>query len=358
MADERSSADTVLRDIRRFSSRIGRSVTIMEVCGTHTVSLRQNGIHSLLPAAVRLISGPGCPVCVTPPGFVDNAIHLMKREHVRIATFGDMLKVPGTMGDCLYAHDRGTRVSIVYSPLEAVKLAQSTREPVVFLGIGFETTAPTIAHTVSKAEELGLENFFLYSVLKRVPPALHALLADPKRQFDALLLPGHVSTIIGVHAYRFLEEPNGMPGAITGFRGLEMLLGIRALLAQLAAGKREVENLYPGVVRNNGNKKACEFIAEVFKPQDSLFRGLGMVKNGGLALKERYAHLDAEKVFHLPPLKQSEPEGCRCSEVIQGKAVPPDCSLFAGKCTPEHPVGPCMISSEGSCAAYLKYGGF
>jgi hydrogenase expression/formation protein HypD len=352
----RELAGPLLRRIERTAAGISRTVRIMEVCGTHTVAIRRSGIHSLLPGNISLISGPGCPVCVTPTGYIDNAILLLENPEITVASFGDMLKVPGSTGGSLSSY-RGTgRVRIVYSPAELADLAGQTSGDVVFLAIGFETTIPTVAAALLRALEAGVSNLYLYTAFKTVPPALRALLASPQRNLDAFLLPGHVSVIIGEQPYRFLEGPAGVPGVITGFEPIDLLEGILAALRQIERGERQVQNAYTRAVRPQGNPKAREVMGRLLEPVDVLWRGLGMIAGSGLKLREEYNHLDAVSRFDLPPLRNLEPPGCGCAEVLQGKMLPRGCPLFGGACTPEHPVGPCMVSSEGSCAASFRYG--
>jgi hydrogenase expression/formation protein HypD len=326
----------------------------MEVCGTHTVNLRKEGIHSLLPDNIRLISGPGCPVCVTPSTYIDNGISLIEEQGAVVATFGDMLKVPGTRGRSLQEFLGGGRVRMVYSPSELPEIGRECDGPVVFLGIGFETTVPAVASVFKRLFDEGTGTLSLYPAFKTVAPALQALLADPEHRIDGFLLPGHVSVIIGKDAYGFL---NGrIPAVITGFDALDMLDGIRMLLSQIRDGRKTVENAYPRAVSERGNVKAQQLIGEMLKPADSLWRGLGMIAKSGLSFRAPYDRLDAAAIFDLPPLENSDPPGCLCGRVIQGKALPIDCGLFGTDCTPEQPVGPCMVSSEGTCAAYLRFG--
>ena len=349
-------AAAVLTDIRRFAARIGRPIRIMEVCGTHTVAIRRAGIPSLLPENLILISGPGCPVCVTPTGYIDNALALLERPGVVVASFGDMLKVPGTSGDSLSRHlgDRGVRV--LYSPAELPALAAATSGPVVFLAIGFETTIPTIAAALLEAERQGCDNLFVYTGFKTVPAALQALLARQDRSLDAFLLPGHVSIIIGEEPYRFLEQPGGVPGVIAGFEPLDILDGIRAVLSQVSAGRHTVENRYARAVRPGGNPRAREVMHRALEPCGALWRGLGWIPDSGMSLRQGLLHRDAAVRFELPPMTNAEPAGCGCALVLQGLSSPAECPLFGSLCTPERPVGPCMVSSEGSCAAAYRYG--
>ncbi len=354
---DRGLARPLLREIAGLASRLERPVRIMEVCGTHTVALRRHGIHALLPANIRLISGPGCPVCVTPTGYIDGVLELLRRKEVVVATFGDLVRVPGSDGDSLHRRMGSGRVKVVYSPAEAVDLAAASAAPVVFLGVGFETTGPAVAAAFLRAARRGVGNLFLYAAFKTVPAALRALLASPRRALDGLLLPGHVSAVVGADAWRFLEGAGGVPGVIAGFEPLDLLGGILALLRQLAEGRRQVENGYARAVRPGGNPRAREVLDLLLEPADALWRGLGDIPGSGLRLRAPHAEMDAERRFGLPPLRNAEPDGCRCAGVIQGQLDPPDCPLFSRGCTPERPVGPCMVSSEGACAAHYRYGG-
>lgn len=348
--------------IRELAEKIGknfphREIVIMEVCGTHTVALRKHGIHSLLPSNIRLVSGPGCPVCVTPSSYIGNAIDLLqKNETVMIATFGDMAKVPDESGRTLAGYSGTGKVAVIYSPADLLGLCGKTGKEIVFLGIGFETTIPTIASMLKAARKEGIRNLSVYCCFKLVPPALEALLSDPSCAVDALLLPGHVSAILGLAPYTFIQDRYRIPAVIAGFEGLDLLTAIYMLLRQLDGGRGEVENAYPRVVKPEGNVKAAAVMKEVFVPADSLWRGLGVMPASGLALNPSFIDFDAQKRFGLPQLSDSEPAGCGCSSVIQGKLKPTDCPLFGSRCTPDRPVGPCMVSSEGACAAWYFYG--
>jgi hydrogenase expression/formation protein HypD len=358
MSDERRLAAALVSGIEDAAGRIGRPVRIMEVCGTHTVELRKQGIHSLLPPSVTLISGPGCPVCVTPTGYVDNAISLVEKGTAVIASFGDMLKVPGSEGRSLSSLGAGARVRLVYSPSDLQRIArESAGLPVVFLAVGFETTIPTILTALSDARAEGVDNLSFYTSFKTVPRALAFLLGNPAHGIDGFLLPGHVSVIIGAEAYRFLEQPGGRPGVITGFAGLEMLLGILMIMRQVAAGRSVVENAYPQAVRPGGNPRAQQVMARMLEPRDEAWRGLGVVPGAALGLRPELAGADAERIFALPAARDVEVPGCICARVVSGMAVPTQCALFGRRCTPDDPVGPCMVSSEGTCAAYFRYGG-
>ncbi len=353
---DRGLASRLVEEIHHTARKIEREIRIMEVCGTHTVSLRRYGIHSLLPAKIRLVSGPGCPVCVTPSGFVANALRLIEELNATVATFGDMLKVPDPSGRSLSAYQGSDRLRIVYSPRELPALARETVGPLVFLGIGFETTAPAVASVFLRAREEGIENLFLAAAFKTVPAALRALAADPDCAVDGFLLPGHVSVVIGLEPYRFLAEEFGIPGVVGGFEPVDMLLAILRIVEQLAGGRAQIENAYGRAVRDTGNEEARSAIDRMLEPAPALWRGLGRLEGSGLRLKEEMGRMDADAVFGLPELVDRDPPGCLCAAVIQGKTTPPRCPLFGRSCTPDRPVGPCMVSAEGTCAAYLKYG--
>jgi hydrogenase expression/formation protein HypD len=353
---DRRLAAPLLEEIKRTAAKIPRTVRIMEVCGTHTVAIRRSGVHSLLPKNILLVSGPGCPVCVTPTSYIDNALNLLDTSRATIVSFGDMLKVPGSDGRNLAGCLGRGRVRIVYSPAELLPIARDSAEAVVFLAIGFETTIPTVAAAFLQARRAGIGNLFLYTAFKTVPPALRALLASPGRNLEGFLLPGHVSVIIGQQPYRFLEQPGGVPGVITGFEPLDLLQGISAVLKQIAGGQRHVENAYTRAVRANGNPKARELMDELLEPADALWRGFGVIPASGLTLRPGFHDADAELQFSLPPLHNVEPPGCLCAQVLQGGVLPAECTLFGKRCTPETPVGPCMVSSEGTCAASFRYG--
>jgi len=352
---DRKLAQELVAGIARAAAEIGRPVKLMEVCGTHTVELRRQGIHSLLPDGISLISGPGCPVCVTPSGYVDNALALAESGRAVIATFGDMLKVPGSSRRSLSGLSGRGVVKMVYSPSELIRIAKESSLPVVFLAVGFETTIPTVVSALLDARDAGIRNLFLYTAFKVVPPALRLLLSGPDHGIDGFILPGHVSVIIGPEAYQFLEGPDGRPGVITGFESLDMLLGILLLVRQIQRHERKVENAYPRAVKPGGNPRARAVIEKSLEPRDDAWRGIGVIPGGGLGLRFELADMDAEKRFDIPPARDVEAPGCLCSLVIAGKAVPPQCPLFGRVCTPDDPVGPCMVSSEGTCAAYFRY---
>jgi hydrogenase expression/formation protein HypD len=331
-------------------------VSIMEVCGTHTVAIRRAGIPGLLPPSVRLVSGPGCPVCVTPNSTLDRAIALAAIPGVTVATFGDMLRVPGTRDSLAQARARGADVRVVYSPLDAVRWAREHPErKVIFLGVGFETTAPTAAAALLAGREV--PNFYLFSAHKLVPPALAALFARPDFAVDGLLLPGHVSVVIGAGAYRGLSLERRVPCVVAGFEPADVLLAILMLLRQMRRRACEVEIEYRMAVSDAGNRHAQELISKVFTPVASAWRGLGEIPGSGLAIRPEFAEKDAGRVFPLAVPESVEAAGCLCGQVLVGAVRPPECPLFGTACDPAHPVGPCMVSSEGTCAAYHRYGG-
>ena len=335
-----------------------RPVRLMEVCGTHTMAIARAGIKSLLPEGTELLSGPGCPVCVTPAAVIDAVLALSDEPGVILASYGDMLRVPGSRpGDCLQRRRAlGAQVETVYSPIDAIEIAK--REPakeIVFLGVGFETTAPGTAAAVLTAREQGVKNFSVWSMLKTVEPALRALLRQEDFAVQGFLCPGHVATIIGAEAFRFLPEEYGLPAVVGGFEAEDILQAVYLLLRQLAEKKPRLENAYPRAVSAEGNKLAQRVIAECFEPRRDLWRGLGGIEASGLGWREEFAAWDAEKKFDLRPGRTEGPAGCRCGEVICGRCRPENCPLFGKRCTPEDPVGPCMVSSEGACAAAYKY---
>ena len=347
-----------------LAARIGELVagrtepmTFMEVCGTHTMSIYQYGLRPLLPPQVRLISGPGCPVCVTPNGYVDRAVALCRLPGVTVATFGDMVRVPGSSSSLIEERARGADVRIVYSPLDAVALAvKNPDRKVVFLGVGFETTAPTIAGSILAAKRQGLTNYFVLAAHKTIPIPMEVLASDPELKVDGYLCPAHVSVVIGADAYRFLAEERGVPCVVTGFEPVDVMQGVEMLARQVVEGKPRVEIQYSRVVKREGNRKAQAVIAEVLTPFDAPWRGIGVIPGSGLRIADAYAEFDAEKAIPVAVEETREHAGCLCGEILKGKVTPFDCPLFAGACTPESPVGACMVSSEGTCAAAYKYG--
>lgn len=333
--------------------------TLMEVCGTHTNAIRRAGIHRLLPPGVRLLSGPGCPVCVTGSGFIEEAIQLSHRPRTIVASFGDLLKVPGNSGTLSEARTEGGAIRIVYSPLDAVTLAaENPDHEIVFLGVGFETTAPTVALAVREARERKITNFSVLTAFKILNPALRQLLADRDLQINGLIAPGHLAVIIGADAFAFLPAEFHLPTVVTGFQPFEIWRGIEALLSQIAAGKAGLENAYAPVVSPGGNLMARQLLAELFIPEPTEWRGLGIIDGSGMRFRDNYREFDARDRFGLTPIPSQEPSGCQCGRILLGKAEPESCAHFGRGCTPEHAVGPCMVSAEGTCAAHFYYRGF
>lgn len=330
--------------------------TLMEVCGTHTVAIARNGIRDLMPEGLRLASGPGCPVCVTCNRDIDTVIALARIPNVTITTFGDMTRVPGSTSSLLAEQAAGRSVEIVYSPLDALAFAKAHLErEVVFVGVGFETTTPLVAMAIKRARAMGLSNFTVFAAHKNMPGALELLVGDPTLELDALILPGHVSTIIGAEPYRFLAEKYGIPGVITGFEPVDVLQGIAMLVRQLHEGRAEIEIAYARGVMPEGNPVALAAIDEVFETCTATWRGLGDIPGSGYRIRDEFANFDAVRRFEPDVEPTRDPKGCRCGDVLRARIAPNECPLFRTVCTPENPVGPCMVSSEGSCAAYYRY---
>ena len=330
--------------------------TLMEVCGTHTVAIARNGLRTMMPEGIRLASGPGCPVCVTSHKDIDTVIALSRVPGVTIATFGDMTRVPGSTSSLLKEQAQGRSINIVYSPLDALTLAkENPDEQIVFVGVGFETTTPLVAMAIKRAKAMGLKNFSVFVAHKNMPGALETIVADPALKIDALILPGHVSTIIGVKPYEFLAQKYGIPGVITGFEPVDVLQGIAMIMRQLHEGRAEIEIAYSRGVMKEGNPVALAAIEEVFETVDATWRGLGVIPGSGYAIRDEYKEFDAFARFSPEVEPTQEPKGCRCGDVLRGIMAPNECPLFRKVCTPENPIGPCMVSSEGSCAAYFRY---
>lgn len=334
-----------------------RPVAFMEVCGTHTVAIFRHGLRRLLLESVQLISGPGCPVCVTPAAEIDRAIAIAARPEVTLATFGDMLRVPGSRGSLQAARAAGGDVRVVYSTRDALHLAAGNPgRAVVFFGVGFETTTPTVAAALLEARQRGYENFFVLPAHKLIPPAMRALLEMGEVRIDGFLCPGHVSAIIGAAPYWFIPAEYGIPCVITGFEPLDILQGIAMLLAQVAAQRPTVEIQYRRGVPEEGNAIARRCVAEVFEICDATWRGLGTIPESGLRLRAELAMHDATRAFPVTLPEAREAPGCLCGAVLRGVRRPDQCRLFGRTCLPEQPIGPCMVSSEGTCAAWYEYG--
>lgn len=354
MNDERIKS---LADAFR-SLRLEREIRIMEVCGTHTTEFFRTGVRDLFPEKLCLVDGPGCPVCVTPNDYLDRAIEIARVHGVIVATFGDMVKVPSSYGSLAREKANGMRLEVVYSPLDALDLAVSNPgERVMFLSVGFETTAPAEAVTVRRARERNIGNFTVLCGNKLTPPAVRALLDAGDTRIDGFILPGHVSAITGLEPWRFAAEEYGKPCVVAGFEARDLILGTTALVRMITEGKSVVENAYRRVVREQGNAKARQIMYEVFETCDAHWRGIGVIPGSGLALRAEFAEFDAAVRFPVTPPPVREHAGCRCGELLRGLILPTDCGLFGKACTPEHAVGPCMVSSEGPCSAYYKYGG-
>lgn len=349
----------LVRQIARWGAQLadaGRTVFLMEVCGSHTMAISRYGIRGLLPRQIRLLSGPGCPVCVTDAGYIDAAIQLAEQGAI-LATFGDMMRVPGTDFSLADARSRGADVRVCYAPYDAMAIARDHPErEVVFLGIGFETTMAPVVALVREIERQSVPNLSVLTAFKLVPPALHALLGDPEVRIDAFLCPAHVSAIIGALAYRPIVAQYGVPCVVCGFEPLDILLGIEPAAAMLCAGKPELVNSYSRVVRPQGNVAAQALLDAFLEPTDATWRGLGTIAQSGMRLRNAFAHFDAAVRFDLRETPGTPDPACRCGDVLKGKIAPADCPLFGGACTPLHPVGPCMVSAEGSCAAHHRYG--
>ncbi|MCL0059770.1 hydrogenase formation protein HypD [Dehalococcoidia bacterium] len=343
--------------VSRIHRRSKAPARLMEFCGGHTVAILKHGIRQLLPPTIEMLSGPGCPVCVTANADLDKAMALAKVPGVILATFGDMLKIPGSNSSLQEAKAEGADVRIVYSTMDGLDIArQNPEKSVVFLGIGFETTAPTLAASVLQAEQEGIENYYILSQHKLCPPVTRALLDSGEVKLQGIVCPGHVSVIIGSRSWEFIPRDYGIPCVVSGFEPLDILQCIDMLLTQIESGISTVEIAYRRGVRPEGNQTAQELMKEVFEPCPTSWRGVGIVPQSGLRLRERYRRFDAELAFDFDPGPTKEHQGCICGEILRGVKTPRDCPLFAKVCNPEQPVGSCMVSSEGSCAAYYLYG--
>ena len=353
--DKADVATAMLREISRLADRPFR---FMEVCGTHTVSIFRSGIRSLLPKKIELVSGPGCPVCVTPVGEINRAISMAALKDVTLLTFGDLMRVPGTSSSLSQERAMGKDIRVITSPLDAVEVAVGEpKRRIIFFAVGFETTSPAIAAAMKEAKARGVSNFYLLSSQRLIPPAMKALLSSGNVEIDGFILPGHVSVIIGKAPYSFISREFSLMGVITGFEALDILEGIYMLLCQNKEDRSEIEIQYTRAVREEGNPLALEIMKEVFKPVSARWRGLGMISGSGIALRGEFKEMDAAEVFDVPYEDRPDPPGCLCGEILQGVKSPPECPLFGTRCAPQDPVGPCMVSSEGSCAAFYKYGG-
>lgn len=346
-------AKSLVKSIQDISDK---KVNIMEVCGTHTMSIFRYGIRDVLPSNVKLISGPGCPVCVTPQSYIDTALELTLYKDVIIATFGDMMRVPGKKTSLMKRKAEGADIRIVYSPMDALILAQNnSSKKIVFLSVGFETTTPMTAVTAMEARKKDVKNLFFLTAHKIVPPAMEALVGDKEINIDGFLLPGHVSAVIGKKPYEFLSSEYHIPGVITGFEPLDILKGLNTLITMISRKDYNIVNDYTRIVREDGNPKAQEYLHKVFEVTESTWRGIGKIPNSGYTFNKEYAEFNAIKHFNIEYKDYDGSPGCRCGDILKGKITPFDCPLFKKVCTPENPVGSCMVSSEGTCAAYYRY---
>ncbi len=338
----------------------GRHYKFMEVCGGHTHTIYKHGLEDYLPDTVQLVHGPGCPVCVIPMGRVDDAIAIAEEDDVIMTSFGDMMRVPGGRGSFFDSNAAGADIRMVYSPLDALRIAKTNPDrDVIFMAIGFETTAPSTALTLKRAKSEGVPNFFCMCNHVTIVPPLRALLDSPDLRLDGFIGPGHVSTVVGARPFEFIPADYGKPVAIAGFEPLDVLQAIHMVLRQLEDGRCEVENQYTRVVPYEGNRRALEVLAEVFELRPHFeWRGMGFISQSGLRLSDAYADWDAERRFNVPGVRVADPKACQCGEVLKGVIKPFECKVFGTACTPERPIGTCMVSSEGACAAYYNYGRF
>ncbi len=333
-----------------------KDIRLMEVCGAHTMSIFRSGIHALLPGTISLLSGPGCPVCVTAQKEIDAFIGLARADDIIVATFGDLMRVPGTDSSLQKEQANNRDIRIVYSTFDALEIARKNPgKKVVFLGVGFETTASTIAATIISAKEAKLDNFFVFSAHKTVPSALDALIQTKNVKIDGFILPGHVSVVIGTKAFLPFFEKYKIPCVVAGFEPSDILQPISILVEQIESGAPELINGYPRAVTFDGNEKAQKIMGDVFETVDAEWRGIGVIPKSGLRIRKRFSTFDAEKMIEFSAPESKEPRGCACGEILTGSKIPPECPLYKKICTPMDPVGPCMVSSEGTCAAYYRY---
>ncbi|MCX6277264.1 MAG: hydrogenase formation protein HypD [Bacteroidetes bacterium] len=339
-------------EVKRISTK---EITLMEVCGGHTMAIHRFGIHSLLPPTIRLISGPGCPVCVSSQHFLDAAIAYSKIPGVVITTYGDLIRVPGSVSSLEKENAAGRDIRIIYSPLEALEIAgKNPEKQVIFPGIGFETTAPATAATIVEAKKAKLQNFFVLSAHKVMPPVMKALVNEGVK-IDGFIAPGHVSAITGTAIYNDLADVFKLGVVVTGFEPVDLMQAILMLVRQFESGLPKVEIQYQRVVQSEGNKIAQGFLSQVFELKDDRWRGLGIIPKSGLKIRNEFSFFDAEKNFNVTVPEPADPKGCICGSILRGLKTPNDCSLFAKVCTPSFPVGACMVSGEGNCAAFYKY---
>jgi hydrogenase expression/formation protein HypD len=343
--------------VEELQTAVTKPLRIMEVCGSHTMAIFRNGLRSILPKGMELVSGPGCPVCVTSASHMDAFISMAALPNVRVTIFGDLFRVPGSDKSLAEASSQGAKVDIVYSPMDALELAvQNPSELVVFLGVGFETTTPGIGATILAANNRNIDNFVVFSTQKVMPAPMEALLSDPALQIDGLLCPGHVSSIIGAGAWEPLAKKYNLACVVGGFETADLLKGLIMLARQVGNNDIKVENVYPRAVAWEGNRRAKEMVEEIFEPTDMDWRGLGRIPLSGLKIRNKYARFDAEVRLNITLPESCEPKGCLCGNILKGMNNPRECPLFDTRCSPATPIGPCMVSSEGTCAAYHKYG--
>jgi hydrogenase expression/formation protein HypD len=355
--DEYRDSKLAMPLVEELRRAVTKPLRVMEVCGSHTMAIFRNGVRSILPDGMQLVSGPGCPVCVTSASHMDAFIGMADRPGIRVAIFGDLFRVPGSHGSLAEASSRGAKVEIVYSPIDALNLAiKNPDELVVFLGVGFETTTPGIAATILAAKNQNVKNFVVFSTQKTMPAPMEALLSDPALRIDGLLCPGHVSSIIGAGAWEPLAKKYHLACVVGGFETADLLKSLILLARQVAGNDIKVENVYPRAVAWEANQRAANMVAEIFEPADMDWRGLGRIPLSGLKIREKYADFDAEVRLDITLPEAHEPKGCLCGNILKGMNTPRECPLFSSRCTPANPIGPCMVSSEGTCAAYHKYG--
>jgi hydrogenase expression/formation protein HypD len=355
--DEYRDISLAMPLVAELKNAVTKPLRVMEVCGSHTMAIFRNGIRSILPEQMELISGPGCPVCVTSASHMDSFISMADKPGVRVTIFGDLFRVPGTHTSLAEASSRGAKVDIVYSPMDALELAiNNPEELIVFLGVGFETTTPGIAATILAAKNQNVKNFVVFSTQKVMPAPMEALLADPELKIDGLLCPGHVSSIIGAGAWQRFADKYNLACVVGGFETADLLKALILVARQVGQQQFKVENVYPRAVAWEGNSRAAKMVEEIFEPTDMDWRGLGNIPQSGLKIREKYKDFDAEVRLEIELPEAGEPKGCMCGEILKGKQNPKECPLFDTRCNPGHPIGPCMVSSEGTCAAYHKYG--
>ena len=356
-ANEFRSSELALALVEKIKRRAKGPARLMEFCGSHTAAILKYGLRQLLPPGVEMLSGPGCPVCVTDQADIDRAIALAKIPGIVLCTFGDMLKVPGTYASLQQARAEDCDVRMVYSTLDALEIArQNPEKSVVFLGVGFETTAPTIAASIAMAKSGQVRNYSVFSLAKLCPPVMKALLDGGEIKIDGIICPGHVSAIIGSRPYEFIPRDYGVACVVAGFEPVDILMAADMLLAQIESKQPHVEIAYGRSVSPEGNLRAQELLSEVFEPQAARWRGVGEVAASGYKIKDSYKDFDAERLFEIKTGPAREPAGCRCGDVLRGVIKPTGCPLFGRACTPERPTGPCMVSGEGACASYYIFG--